>query len=155
MTKRIMALVLALVLTMGCVFALAETVTTEATEEPAAEATAEATEEPTEEAAEEATEETTEETVVEGKTRYICAPSGLYIRAAADLEAEIVATPDFNYAVKVIGEEGKWSHVIYESNDKTYEGYCWTAYLSTHKTVVKAAEKTEKEETPETDVVVG
>ena len=78
---------------------------------------------------------------LEGKTRYISARKGLYIRATADLDAEIVATPDFNYTVKVIGEEGKWSHVIYESNGKTYEGYCWTAYLSNHKIVVKKTDE--------------
>ena len=112
MMKRIVAALLVLVLALGCVFALAETA---------------ATEEST----------TTEAAVVEGKTRYIAAGKGLNIRAAADLEAEVIATPDFNYSVKVIGEEGKWSHVIYESNDETYEGYCWTAYLSDHKIVVK------------------
>ena len=79
----------------------------------------------------------TETAAVEGKTRYIATGKGLNIRAAADLDAEVIATPDFNYTVKVIGEEGKWSHVIYESNDKTYDGYCWTAYLSDHKIVVK------------------
>ena len=79
----------------------------------------------------------TETAAVEGKTRYIATGKGLNIRADADLDAEVIATPDFNYTVKVIGEEGKWSHVIYESNDKTYEGYCWTAYLSDHKIVVK------------------
>ncbi len=85
-------------------------------------------------------------TAQEGKTRYISARKGLYIRAAADTDAEIVATPDFNYTVKVIGEEGKWSHVIYESNDQTYEGYCWTAYLSNHKIVVKQTNKGKKTE---------
>ena len=87
----------------------------------------------------------------EGKTRYISARKGLYIRATADLDAEIVATPDFNYTVKVIGEEGKWSHVIYESNDQTYEGYCWTAYLSNHKIVVKQQTDTGKQTEDETD----
>ncbi len=86
----------------------------------------------------------TEITAVEGKTRYIATGKGLNIRAAADLDAEIVATPDFNYTVKVIGEEGKWSHVIYESNDQIYEGYCWTAYLSDHKIVVKKADNSRK-----------
>ena len=87
----------------------------------------------------------------EGKTRYISARKGLYIRATADLDAEIVATPDFNYTVKVIGEEGKWSHVIYESNDQTYEGYCWTAYLSNHRIVVKKQTDTGKQTEDETD----
>ncbi len=86
-----------------------------------------------------------EGTAAEGKTRYISARSGLNIRAAADLDAEVVATPDFNYAVKVIGEEGKWSHVIYESNGISYEGYCWTGYLSSHKIVVKYKAKAEEE----------
>ena len=134
MMKRIVAALLVSVLALGCAFALAETA---ATEETATEETA-TTETTTEETT---TEETA--TTVEGKTRYISARKGLYIRAAADLDAEIVATPDFNYTVKVIGEEGKWSHVIYESNGKTYEGYCWTAYLSNHKIVV--VKKTDEE----------
>ena len=84
------------------------------------------------------------ETTTEGKTRYISARRGLNIRAAADLEAEIVATPDFNYTVRVVGEEGKWSQVVYESNGQVYEGYCWTAYLSDHKIVVtKVAAKSD------------
>ena len=98
------------------------------------------------------------ETTTEGKTRYISARRGLNIRAAADLEAEIVATPDFNYTVKVVGEEGKWSQVVYESNGQVYEGYCWTAYLSDHKIVVKkAVEKVEEEpeEKPEEEVTGG
>ena len=121
MMKRIVAALLVLVLALGCVFALAETA---------------ATEEST----------STEAAAVEGKTRYIAAGKGLNIRAAADLDAEVIATPDFNYTVKVIGEEGKWSHVIYESNDKTYEGYCWTAYLSDHKIVVQKAEEESENE---------
>ena len=132
MTKRIIAVLIVLALAIGCVFALAETTTAE----PAAmmdnemmddEVNAEVTAEPT--------------PIPEGKTRYVSAPSGLYIREAADLKAKIVATPDFNYALKVIGEEGKWSHVIFETGDRVFEGYCWTAYLSDHKTVLKPAAK--------------
>ena len=105
--------------------------TLKATAEVNAEVTAEAAAEPT------ATP------IPEGKTRYVSAPSGLYIREAADLKAKIVATPDFNYALKVIGEEGKWSHVIFETNGRVFEGYAWTAYLSDHKTVLKPAAKVE------------
>lgn len=137
MTKRIIAVLIVLALAVGCVFALAETTTAE----PAAmmdnemmdnemmddEVNAEVTAEPT--------------PIPEGKTRYVSAPSGLYIREAADLKAKIVATPDFNYALKVIGEEGKWSHVIFETGDRVFEGYAWTAYLSDHKTVLKPAAK--------------
>ena len=111
MMKRIIAVLIVLALAIGCAFALAETTTAEPTPIP------------------------------EGKTRYVSAPSGLYIREAADLKAKIVATPDFNYALKVIGEEGKWSHVIFETGDRVFEGYCWTAYLSDHKTVLKPAAK--------------
>ena len=143
MTKRIIAVLVVLALAIGCVFALAETTTAEPTAEPTAEVNAEATAE--------ATVEPTATPIPEGKTRYVSAISGLYIRAAAELDAEIVATPDFNYALKVIGEEGKWSHVIFETNGRVFEGYCWTAYLSDHKTVlkVKAAEEPKAETTPE------
>lgn len=139
MTKRIIAVLIVLVLAVGCVFALAETTTAEPSAEPTAEATAEVNAEVTAEAA----VEPTATPIPEGKTRYVSAPSGLYIREAADLEAKIVATPDFNYALKVIGEEGKWSHVIFETNGRVFEGYCWTAYLSDHKTVLKPAAKVE------------
>ena len=135
MTKRIIAVLIVLVLAVGCVFALAETTTAE----PSAEATAEVNAEATAEAA----VEPTATPIPEGKTRYVSAPSGLYIREAADLKAKIVATPDFNYALKVIGEEGKWSHVIFETNGRVFEGYAWTAYLSDHKTVLKPAAKVE------------
>ena len=155
MIKRILSALIVLVLALGCVFALAEATTeaSAATEETAAveETTATEAVAATEEtAAAEETATAEEAAAVEGKTRYIRARSGLNIRAAADLEAEIVATPDFNYAVKVIGEEGKWSHVLYESNDQVYEGYCWTAYLCSHKTVVKDDDEDEAEE--DTDV---
>lgn len=133
MTKRIIAVLIVLALAIGCVFALAETTTAE----PSAEATAEVNADVTEEA----TAEPTPTPIPEGKTRYVSAPSGLYIREAADLKAKIVATPDFNYALKVIGEEGKWSHVIFETNGRVFEGYAWTAYLSDHKTVLKPAVK--------------
>ena len=139
MTKRIIAVLIVLVLAVGCVFALAETTTAEPSAEPTAEATAEVNAEVTAEAA----VEPTATPIPEGKTRYVSAPSGLYIREAADLEAKIVATPDFNYALKVIGEEGKWSHVIFETNGRVFEGYAWTAYLSDHKTVLKPAAKVE------------
>ena len=139
MTKRIIAVLIVLVLAVGCVFALAETTTAEPSAEPTAEATAEVNAEVTAEAA----AEPTATPIPEGKTRYVSAPSGLYIREAADLEAKIVATPDFNYALKVIGEEGKWSHVIFETNGRVFEGYAWTAYLSDHKTVLKPAAKVE------------
>lgn len=135
MTKRIIAVLIVLALAVGCVFALAETTTAE----PSAEATAEVNAEVTAEA----TAEPTPTPIPEGKTRYVSAPSGLYIREAADLKAKIVATPDFNYALKVIGEEGKWSRVIFETNGRVFEGYCWTAYLSDHKTVLKPAAKVE------------
>ena len=139
MTKRIIAVLIVLALAIGCVFALAETTTAEFSAEPTAEATAEVNAEVTAEA----TAEPTATPIPEGKTRYVSAPSGLYIREAADLKAKIVATPDFNYALKVIGEEGKWSHVIFETNGRVFEGYCWTAYLSDHKTVLKPAAKVE------------
>ena len=143
MTKRIIAVLVVLALAIGCVVALAETTTAEPSAEPTAEVNAEATEE--------ATVEPTATPIPEGKTRYVSAPSGLYIRAAAELDAEIVATPDFNYALKVIGEEGKWSHVIFETNGRVFEGYCWTAYLSDAKTVLKVktteAPNTEPEKT--------
>ena len=113
MMKRFAAALIVLVLALGCVFALAETATT--AESTTAEATA--TETTT---AQEGT--TAEAAAVEGKIRYIATGKGLNIRAAADLEAEVIAAPGFNYTVKVIGEEGKWSHVIYESNGQTYEG---------------------------------
>lgn len=113
MMKRIIAVLIVLALAIGCAFALAETTTAEPTPIP------------------------------EGKTRYVSAPSGLYIRATAELDGEIVATLDFNYALKVIGEEGKWSHVIFETGDRVFEGYAWTAYLSDHKTVLKPAVKAE------------
>lgn len=139
MTKRIIAVLIVLALAIGCVFALAETTTAEPSAEPTAEATAEVNAEVTAEAA----AEPTATPIPEGKTRYVSAPSGLYIREAADLKAKIVATPDFNYALKVIGEEGKWSHVIFETNGRVFEGYAWTAYLSDHKTVLKPAAKVE------------
>ena len=141
MTKRIIAVLIVLVLAIGCVFALAETTAAEPSDEPTPEATAEVNAEVTAEST----------PIPEGKTRYVSAPSGLYIREAADLKAKIVATPDFNYALKVIGEEGKWSHVIFETNGRVFEGYCWTAYLSDHKTVLKPAAKVEAEPTEEPD----
>lgn len=137
MTKRIIAVLIVLVLAIGCVFALAETTAAN----PSAESTVEATAEVNAEVTAEAAVEPTATPIPEGKTRYVSAPSGLYIREAADLKARIVATPDFNYALKVIGEEGKWSHVIFETNGRVFEGYAWTAYLSDHKTVLKPAAK--------------
>ena len=131
-------------------FALAETTTAEPSAEPTAEATAEVNAEVTAEAA----AEPTATPIPEGKTRYVSAPSGLYIREAADLEAKIVATPDFNYALKVIGEEGKWSHVIFETNGRVFEGYAWTAYLSDHKTVLKPAVKAEPTAEPTAEAPV-
>ena len=146
MTKRIIAVLIVLALAIGCVFALAETTTAEPSAEPTAEATAEVNAE--------ATAEPTATPIPEGKTRYVSAPSGLYIREAADLEAEIVATTDFNYALKVIGEEGKWSHVIFETNGRVFEGYAWTAYLSDHKTVLKPAVKAEPTAEPTAEAPV-
>ncbi len=143
MMKRIVAIITVIVLALGCVFALAETAAVEPTAEVVAaeiteEAAAEAT---TEEAAAEETAETEPAPVPEGKTRYVSAPSGVYMREAADVKAKVVATPDFNYMVKEIGREGKWSHVIFEtSHDRVFEGYIWTAYLSDKKTVLKKAE---------------
>lgn len=142
MNKRLISILVVLTLIAGCVFALAETV--EVAESPAASAAATV--------APSASADTTEvpaEPAVKGKTRYVSAPSGLYIRETPDLEGKIVATPDFNYALTVIGEEGKWSHVLYESNGIVYEGYAWTEYLSAHKTVLKAKATPAPEVTPE------
>ena len=150
MTKRIIAVLIVLVLAIGCVFALAETTAAN----PSAESTVEATAEVNAEVTAEAAAEPAPTPIPEGKTRYVSAPSGLYIREAADLKARIVATPDFNYALKVIGEEGKWSHVIFETNGRVFEGYAWTAYLSDHKTVLKPAVKAEPTAEPTAEAPV-
>ena len=133
MTKRIMTMLIVLALAFGGASALAETAATETT------ATAQAT-------------MTVEEAeAIEGKTRYVTAYPCLNVRAEADLQAEIVTTRHFNHTVKVIGEEGQWSHVVFVRNDQVFEGYCWTGCLSDQKVVVKkAVEKAEEESEEET-----
>ncbi len=128
MIKRITTMLIALILAFGCTFALAETTATETTTAAEAIMTVEEAE------------------AIEGKTRYVAARPCLNIRAAADLEAEIVTTRHFNHTVKVIDEEGKWSHVLIVRNDQVFEGYCWTDCLSDHKIIVKKAVKTVEEE---------
>ena len=138
MTKRIMTMLIVLALAFGGSSALAETTAAETAVTTQATMTAEEAE------------------AIEGKTRYVTARPCLNIRAAADLEAEIITTRHFNHTVKVIDEEGKWSHVIIVRGDEVFEGYCWTDCLSDHKIIVKKAvektvEKAEEEEEPVTD----
>ena len=140
MIQRITTMLIALILAFSCTFALAETTTTEETTVAQTTMTAEEAE------------------AIEGKTRYVTARPCLNIRAEADLEAEIITTRHFNHTVKVIGEEGKWSHVLIVRGDQVFEGYCWTDCLSDHKIVVKkAVEKVEEEpeEKPEEEVTGG
>ena len=140
MIKRITTMLIVLILAFGCTFALAETTATEETTVVQTTMTVEEAE------------------AVEGKTRYVTAYPCLNIRAEADLEAEIVTTRHFNHTVKVIGEEGKWSHVLIVRGDQVFEGYCWTDCLSDHKIIVKkAVEKVEEEpeEKPEEEAVTG
>ena len=128
MTKRIMTMLIVLALAFGGSSALAETTATETTVTTQATMTVEEAE------------------AIEGKTRYVTASPCLNIRVSADLEAEIVTTRHFNHTVKVIGEEGQWSHVLIVRGDQVFEGYCWTDCLSDQKVVVKKTVKKIEEE---------
>ncbi len=138
MTKRIMTMFIVMALALGGTSALAE---------PTATATADAETATTETTAAEAITTVEEADAIEGKTRYVAASPCLNIRVSADLEAEIVTTRHFNHTVKVIGEEGKWSHVLIVRGDQVFEGYCWTACLSDQKIVVKKAVKDSDDDT--------
>ena len=127
MTKRIMTMLVVLALAFGGASTLAEGTTTETT------------------ATTQATMTVEEAEAIEGKTRYVTAYPCLNIRAEADLDAEIITTRHFNHTVKVIDEEGKWSHVLIVRGDQVFEGYCWTDCLSDQKIVVK--KETVQEET--------
>lgn len=66
--------------------------------------------------------------------------TAVHIRAAASLDSQIISTIDINTELIKIGEEGDWSKIIWENQER----YIFSKYISTEKTIIKKQEKKTK-----------
>ena len=61
----------------------------------------------------------------------------VHIRAVAALDSQIISTIGVNTELIKIGEEGDWSKIIWEDQER----YIFSKYVSTEKTIIKKQEK--------------
>lgn len=66
--------------------------------------------------------------------------TAVHIRAAASLDSQIISTIGINTELIKIGEEGNWSKIIWENQER----YIFSKYISTEKTIIKKQEKKTK-----------
>lgn len=79
-----------------------------------------------------------QEEIIEPEKITVYTTTTVHIRAAASLDSQIISTIDTNTELIKIGEEGDWSKIIWENQER----YIFSKYISTEKTIIKKQEKT-------------
>ena len=78
-----------------------------------------------------------QEEIIEPEKITVYTTTTVHIRAAASLESQIISTIGINTKLIKIGEEGDWSKIIWENQER----YIFSKYISTEKTIIKKQEK--------------
>lgn len=81
-----------------------------------------------------------QEEIIEPEKITVYATTTVHIRAAASLESQIISTIGINTELIKVGEEGDWSKIIWENQER----YIFSKYISTEKTIIKKQEKKTK-----------
>lgn len=83
-----------------------------------------------------------QEEIIELEKITVYTTTAVHIRAAASLDSQIISTIGINTELIKIGEEGDWSKIIWENQER----YIFSKYLSLEKTIIKK-QKPEKQQT--------